>query len=180
MQLIGYNCYPWYVRFSNWRNDYTDGSGTIDDITISAGSTTGTVNFTPTDDTIYDATSNETATIAINSVSGKSGVNENGDQSVTITITDNESAPTVTLTVSATSIAENAGTSLTLTATLSNGTYQDVTVALSTSGTATEGTDYTDGSGAIDDMTISAGSTTTTLISHQLMIQLMKEMKQQQ
>ena len=60
--------------------DYTDGSGTIDDITISAGSTTGTVNFTPTDDSIYDATSNETATIAINSVSGKSGVNENGDQ----------------------------------------------------------------------------------------------------
>ena len=83
-------------------------------------------------------------------------------KSVTITITDNESAPTVTLSVSATSIAENAGTSLTLTATLSNGTYQDVTVALSTSGTATEGTDYTDGSGAIDDMTISAGSTTTT------------------
>ncbi len=136
--------------------------GAVSDITISAGATTGTTTFTPTDDSIYDATSNETATIAINGVSGKSGVNENGDQSVTITITDNESAPTVTLTVSATSIAENAGTSLTLTATLSNGTYQDVTVALSTSGTATEGTDYTDGSGAIDDMTISAGSTTTT------------------
>ena len=51
--------------------DYTDGSGAIDDITISPGSTTGTVNFTPTDDTIYDATSNETATIAINSIQGK-------------------------------------------------------------------------------------------------------------
>jgi hypothetical protein len=143
--------------------DYTDGSGNIDDITISAGATTGTVSFTPTDDSIYDATSNETATISINGVSGKSGVAEHGTpQAVTITITDNESAPTVTLTVSDTSIAENAGSSLTLTATLSNGTYQDVTVALSTSGTATEGTDYTDGSGAIDDMTISAGSTTAT------------------
>ena len=43
-------------------------------------------------------------------MSGKSGVAEHGTpQEVTITITDNESAPTVTLTVSATSIAENAG-----------------------------------------------------------------------
>ena len=41
------------------------------------------------------------------------------------------------------SIAENAGSSLTLTATLSVATTADVTVALSTSGTATEGTDYT-------------------------------------
>ena len=54
--------------------DYTDGSGNIDDITISAGSTSGTVNFTPTDDSIYDAASNETATISINGVSGKTGV----------------------------------------------------------------------------------------------------------
>ena len=44
----------------------------IDDIVISAGSTTGTVSFTPTDDSLYDATSNETATIAISGVSGGS------------------------------------------------------------------------------------------------------------
>ena len=41
-------------------------------LVISAGSTTGTVSFTPTDDSIYDATSNETATIAISGVSGGS------------------------------------------------------------------------------------------------------------
>ena len=37
--------------------------------------------------------------------------------------------PTVTLAVSATSIAENAGSSLTLTATLSGATDADITVA---------------------------------------------------
>ena len=48
--------------------DYTDGSGAIDDMTISAGSTTGTVNFTPTDDSVYEG--NETAIISIDGVSG--------------------------------------------------------------------------------------------------------------
>ena len=139
--------------------DYTDGSGNIDDITISAGSTTATVNFTPTDDTIYEG--NETAIISIGSVSG-GGASESGTQSVTITITENESAPTVTLTVSDTSIAENAGSSLTLTATLSGKADEDVTITIGTAGTSTEGTDYTDGSGVINDMTISAGNTSTT------------------
>ena len=53
--------------------------------------------------------------------------------------------------------------SLTLTATLSGATFQDVTVGIDTSGGATEGTDYTDGSGVINDITISAGSTTGTV-----------------
>ena len=140
--------------------DYTDGSGNLDDITISAGSTTGTVSFTPTDDSVYEG--DEAAVVAIDTVSG-GGASESGSQSVTLTISENESAPTVTLATSATSIAENAGSSLTLTATLSNVADEDVTVALSTSGAATEGTDYTDGSGAIDDIIISAGSTTGTV-----------------
>ena len=130
-------------------------------MTISAGSTTATANFTPTDDSIYEGS--ETATVSISSVSGADSSISGGSQSVTITITDNESAPTVTLAVSATSIAENAGSSLTLTATLSGATDSTITVALDTSGTATEGTDYTDGSGNIDDITISAGSTTGTV-----------------
>ena len=61
---------------------------------------------------------NETGIVAISTVSGGSAT-ESGTQSVTITITENESAPTVTLSSSANSIAENAGSSLTLTATLS-------------------------------------------------------------
>ena len=53
-------------------------------------------------------------------------------------------------------LAEDAGSSLTLTATLSGATDADITVALDTAGTATEGTDYTDGSGNIGGITISA------------------------
>ena len=83
---------------------------TISDITISAGSTTGTTSFTPTDDNVYEG--NETGVVAIDTVSGGSAT-ENGNQSVTITINENESAPKVTLSTSATSIAENAGSSLT-------------------------------------------------------------------
>ena len=112
---------------------------TISDITISAGSTTGTASFTPTDDSTYEG--NETGIVAISGVSGADAA-EDGTQSVTITITEDDSAPTVTLATSASSIAENAGSSLTLTATLSIATTADVTVALSTSGTGTEGTDY--------------------------------------
>ena len=62
---------------------------------------------------------------------------------MTLTITNDESAPTVTLSSNASTIAENAGgSSLTLTATSSIATYEDITVSVSTSGTATEGTDY--------------------------------------
>jgi len=129
--------------------------GAISDIIISAGSTTGTASFTPTDDNTYEG--NETAIVAISGVSG-GGASESGTQTTTITITENESAPTVSLASSASSIAENAGSSLTLTATLSGLADEDVTVSISTSGTGTEGTDY----GTISDITISAGSTTGT------------------
>ena len=84
---------------------------TISDITISAGDTTGTASFTPTDDSVYEG--DETGIVAISTVSGGSAT-EDGTQSVTITITENESSPTITLATSATSIAENAGSSLTL------------------------------------------------------------------
>ena len=133
--------------------------GTISDITISAGSTTGTTPFLPTDDSMYETSTDETATIAIGSVSGGSAT-ENGNQSVTITIEENDSPPTVTLAASSTSIDENSDSSITLTATLSNSTSQDVTVSIGTSGTATEGTDY----GTISDITISAGDTTGTAL----------------
>ena len=63
-------------------------------ITVSAGATTGTVSFTPSDDSVYEG--NETAVVSISSVSGADAA-EDGSQSVTITITENESSPTVTL-----------------------------------------------------------------------------------
>ena len=120
------------------------------------------LSFTPTDDSLYDAASDETAIIAISGVSG-GGATESGTQPLRLPLLIMKGAPTVTLSTSATSIAENAGSSLTLTATLSGATYQDVTVGIGTSGSATEATDYTDGSGVINDITISAGSTTGTV-----------------
>ena len=68
--------------------------GTISDITISAGATTGTASFTPTDDVIYEG--NETAIVEIDSVSGADAT-EDGTQSETLTITENESTPVITL-----------------------------------------------------------------------------------
>ena len=110
--------------------------GTVSDITISAGSTTGTAAVDPTDDSVYEG--DETAGVSISGVSG-GGASESGSQSVTVTITENESAPTVTLTTSASSINENAGSSLTLTATISQVADEDVTVTIGTAGTSTEG-----------------------------------------
>ena len=124
----------------------------ISDITISAGATTGTATFDPTDDSVYEG--NETAIVAITGVSGGSAT-ESGTQSETITITENEGAPTVTLSITSPgSIAENSGSSLTLTATLSTATTADVTVTFSTGGGATEGTDYQ----TLSNITISAGA----------------------
>ena len=127
----------------------------LSSITVTAGQLTGTASFTPTDDSVYE--NDETAIISIDSVSGADAT-ESGTQSVTITVTEDESTPVVTLATSATTIAEDAGSSLTLTATLSVATTEDVTVALGTAGTGTEGTDYA----AISDITISAGATTGT------------------
>ena len=56
----------------------------ISDITISAGSTTGTASFTPSNDTLYE--NSETAIIDI-AVSG-GGASESGTQQLTLTITD--------------------------------------------------------------------------------------------
>ena len=81
-----------------------------------------------------------------------------GTQSVTLTITENESAPTVTLSTSASTIAENAGTSLTLTATISQVADEDVTVNLGAAGTSTNGTDYA----SLSTITVSAGDLTGT------------------
>ena len=134
-------------------SDYTALPSTL---TISAGATTATTSFTPTNDSIYDGTSSETAIISVSNVSGGNAL-ENGDQSVTLTIIDDETAPTVTMAASSSTVAEDGGAS-TLTATLSTATYADVTVALGAAGTASSTTDYS----YTSLITISAGSTTGT------------------
>ncbi len=70
--------------------------------------------------------------------------------------------PAITLATSATSIAENSGTTVTLTVTASKISDEDITVTLSTSGTATDGTDYSTVNGS--SLTITAGATAATKI----------------
>ena len=133
-------------------SDYSSLGG--ETITISAGATTGTITGTPTDDSTYEGS--ETATIDISTVSGGSAT-ENGTQSVSITITENETAPTVSIATSASSVYDN-GSSLTLTATSTQISKEAITVFIGTLGTAIEGTDYA----TISNITIAAGATTGT------------------
>jgi hypothetical protein len=135
-------------------SDYVTTSLTPSTVTISAGSTTGTVSGTPKDDSTYEG--NESTTITISSIAGADAT-ESGTQSITFTIIEDESAPTVSIATSATSVYDN-GSSLTLTATSTQASKEAITVVIGTSGTATEGTDY----GNISDITIAAGATTGT------------------
>lgn len=128
--------------------DYTKSNS----ITINAGSTSGTSTVTGVADSHYDAAASETVIVDIASVSIGS---ENGTQQETISITDGEATPTVTLSVGSSLVAENGGTS-TITATLNNATYADVTVNLAYSGTATSASDYSTPSTSI---TITGGTT---------------------
>ena len=64
----------------------------------------------------------------------------------------------VNLTVSEISISESSSTIVTLTSTASNTPCEDITVTLSTSGTATSGTDYS----ALDGTTITIATNSTT------------------
>ncbi len=127
--------------------DYTSQSNTI---VITAGQTSNTTTLTITPDTIIE--SDETIIVDIDSVTG-ANASENGTQRQTVTILDDEST-TVTLSVANTDIAETGGSS-TITATLPKTTFEDVTVNLELSGTATTA-DFTLASSTI---TISAGQT---------------------
>ena len=133
----------------------TDYIASDNKIVIPVGSLSGTVTITGTDDSIFEAT--ETVIADITSVTGSV---ENGIQQQTVSIIDDDAAPTVTLSADKTSVPEKGGVAI-ITATLSNGSYQDVTVNLDFIGTATgSGTDYTTSDTKI---VIPAGSLSETL-----------------
>ena len=133
--------------------DFTQ-SGT--ELTIAAGQTasTGTVTITAEDNAV-DAP-NKTVTVS-GSASGGHGVED--PAAVTLTITDDEGAPTVTLVLSPSSISEDGGES-TVTAMLSGASNEATTVTVSAAAVSPAvGGDFTQ-SGT--ELTIAAGQTAST------------------
>lgn len=130
-------------------SDYTN----VASITIPAGNLTASGTITVTNDNLYEG--NETVIIDISSVTNGT---ENGTQQKTVTINDDDTAPTVTLTTGTSAIAETSG-STTVTATLSAVSGLPVTVNLGLTGTATTTTDYT----LATTITIPAGSTSANI-----------------
>ena len=129
------------------------------DVTITAGQTSGTVEFTltPTDDTLIEG--NETITVS----------GTNADMTVngtSMTLTDDDGTPAINLSASPATVTEAAGaTTVTLTAQFSNtSTYaadKTISVTVGKSGdTATSGTDYT--AVTAFNITIKAGDTSST------------------
>ena len=108
-------------------SDYTDTTGTA---TITAGQLTTTVSVPIINDTHYEA--NETFYLNLSNASAGTITDAQGVG----TITNDDSQPSVTLGLSGSPLAENGGVA-TVTATLSNRSYQNVTVNLGYTGTAT-------------------------------------------
>ncbi|MFA5842324.1 MAG: Calx-beta domain-containing protein [Candidatus Gracilibacteria bacterium] len=134
----------------------TDYSITASPITITAGQTTANITLTIVNDTLDE--NDETAIITMgaptNATQGETTVH-------TVTITDNDNAPTVAWTIDSQSAAEGASP-LTITAQLSAVSGKEVTIPFTLSGTAIgDGTDY---SITASPITISAGTTTSNIM----------------
>jgi hypothetical protein len=88
------------------------------------------------------------------------GGKKGGSAAAVVVACTGSTGQTITLTTSDSSISESSSDNVTLTATASSTSCSDITVTLSTSGTATNGTDYSSLNGQT--ITVSSGSTTGT------------------
>ncbi|MGE3818629.1 MAG: Calx-beta domain-containing protein [Isosphaeraceae bacterium] len=113
--------------------DYSLGSTSV---LIPAGATSGTVSITVVDDALNEAT--ESLALAL---STGAGFRLGTLTTHTLSILDNDAAPTVTFTTASQSVAE-VSVSATVKARLSAISGRDVTVPLALSGSATLGSDY--------------------------------------
>lgn len=119
-------------------------------ITIPAGSTTGSILLSTLQDGVDEA--DETIEVEVTSVTNGT---ELGVQQVTTVIVDDDPSPSVTLSLSDSTLAEEGGTAM-VTATLSEASALEVTVFLEFSGTATASDDFNTTSTQV---VIPAGST---------------------
>jgi hypothetical protein len=123
-------------------------------IVVPAGSISASITLTAIQDLIYEG--NETSIIDISTVMNGT---ENGVQQKTITINDDEVAPSVVLSSSNNLVIEAAGTT-TIVATQNKISTVATTVNLTFSGSATNATDYSSGTSII----IPAGDTTASIV----------------
>ena len=126
-------------------------------VTIPKGSTEGSADFglAPVDDKIDEPDE----TVTVSGTTAVSGLTVLPSAGLTVTITDNDAAPTVTLELDPASISENGGSS-TVTATLDHPSSEATTVTVSTApGTGADAADFTQTGTAL---TIAAGQTTST------------------
>ena len=125
-------------------------------LTISAGRSHGDIQVRVNEDLIDE--DNETMVLTLDSAVESSGTLSFtlvSPQSHTLTIEDDDTAPTAQFTASSQNALETGG-SVSLTVVLSNPTAQDVTIPLSYSGSATQDADYTV---STTSLVIPAGST---------------------
>ena len=118
-----------------------------------------TVTVPIIDDAVYEGATPETFTLTISHETDQRVTYPSpAGETATVSIADNDDAPTLSVAVDPASIAEAAGTS---TVTVSTGTAftTDQTIALTLGGTATQTTDYTIGSASL---TLTAGETSVT------------------
>jgi hypothetical protein len=136
----------------------TDYSLSSANVTITAGQTTGTATITAVQDTIDET--DETVIIAIDTVSGGGGATENGTQTQTVTISDDDAAPTVSIADTSLTEGHSGSSNMTFTVILSTASGKAVSVNYATSNsTATAGSDYTASSGTLN---FAAGETSKT------------------
>ena len=132
-------------------------------LTIPVGQASATASFTLTP--IEDTVDEPAETLTLSGATEASGVGIAG--AVTLSLTDNDDAPSLALSVEPDTIAEDGGTATVSVSTGSGSTYAGPrTVTLALTGTATRGSDYTVGSTSLvlpAGIGTEASSITTTL-----------------
>jgi Ca2+-binding RTX toxin-like protein len=132
--------------------------------TFAAGSDTAIVDLSVIDDTIYEGTTPETATLTL---TASGGYNLGNTTAATVNITDNDSRPTVSIGNVSRSEGNSGTTNFGFNVTLSNPTVETVTVSYSTAdggatvfGSASFDPDYVAKSGTV---TFTPGQTSQTI-----------------
>jgi len=139
---------------ANSPSDYQLGNGGV--ITIPAGSLTGSITLSPTQDVLVEG--NETIILNIASTTN---ADFNSSVTQTVTLTDDESTGTPVIQFLTTSETSSEGSIAQIVVVLSQARTESTTVTLNPSGSATSGSDYTIAGGVT--VTIPAGQTSAAI-----------------